>query len=75
MTALSTPLKRLFHDHPASVNESYGQHMQFALGFAFWLMVAAGAALLQALVPALCQPTASRILTRLHGRIARRHAH
>lgn len=68
-------LGRLFLEHPASVDESYLQHMRFALGFAFWLMVAAGAALLHALVPALCETTASRILKRLHARIMNRHAH
>ena len=63
----------LFLDHPASVNESYFGHMRFALGFAFWLGVAALAALVHALVPALCETTASRILKRLHARIENRH--
>ncbi|MFZ5965263.1 DUF6356 family protein [Thalassococcus sp. BH17M4-6] len=73
-TTLTAPLSRLFRDHPAKVGESYLQHMFFALGFAFWLAVAAGAALVHALIPALCETTASRILCRLHGRITRRHA-
>lgn len=71
----SSALGRLFLDHPATVNESYFQHMRFAFGFAFWLAVAAGAALIHALIPALCETTASRILRRLHDRITRRHAH
>lgn len=63
----------LFLDHPARVHETYFGHMRFALGFAFWLGVAGLAALVHAFVPALCETTASRILTRLHGRITARH--
>lgn len=63
----------LFTDHPASVNETYFGHMRFAFGFAFWLAVAALAALAHAIIPALCETTASRILTQLSGRIAKRH--
>lgn len=64
---------RLFTVHPATVNETYFGHMRFALGFAFWLTVAAGAALLHALIPACCETTASRILTRLTDRMVARH--
>ena len=67
------PIAALFTAHPATVNETYFGHMRFALGFAFWLAVAAGAALVHALVPALCETTASRILKRLHARIMARH--
>lgn len=68
-----SPLHALFLDHPATVNETFFQHMRFALGFSFWLGVAALAALTHAFVPALCETTASRILKRLHGRIESRH--
>ena len=68
-----SPLSALFLDHPSSVNETYLQHMRFAFGFAFWLAVAAGAALVHAIVPAACETTASRILKRLHARIESRH--
>ncbi len=64
---------KLFMDHPASVNESYLEHMRFALGFAFWLVVAAGAALLHAVIPALCETTASRILKALVSKMEARH--
>ena len=78
MSDTSTPpaatlLGRLFLDHPATVDETYFGHMRFALGFGFWLAVAAGAALVHALVPALCETTASRIVKRLHARIMARH--
>ena len=76
MSDASTPrsaFAALFTDHPATVNETYLEHMRFAFGFSFWLAVAAGAALVHALIPALCETTASRILKRLHARIMARH--
>ena len=66
-------INRLFIEHPASVEESYFQHMRFALSFAFWLVIAGGAALIHAVVPALCATTASRILGRLTAKIKARH--
>ena len=68
-----TLISNLFLDHPASVDETYFQHMRFALGFSFWLGLAAVAALIHAAVPAACETTASRILKRLHARIESRH--
>ena len=68
-----TLFSSLFLDHPATVDETYFQHMRFAFGFAFWLGAAAFAALVHALIPAFCETTASRILKRLHVRIESRH--
>lgn len=73
--AKSNAFAAVFLDHPASVDETYLQHMRFAFTFAFWLGLAAAAALVHAIIPALCETTASRILKRLHTRIANRHAH
>lgn len=79
MTQISDPersrgglLSALFFDHPASVEESYLEHMRFAAGFAFWLALAAGAAAVHAVIPALCETTASRIVRRLYARIENR---
>lgn len=69
----NTLFARVFLDHPAQVNETYFGHMRFAVGFAFWLGVAAFAALVHAVIPTLCETTASRILKRLHTKIADRH--
>ena len=63
----------VFLDHPATVNETYFQHMRFALGFAFWLVVAGLAALTHAIIPAACETTASRILRRLVAKMDARH--
>lgn len=57
-----------FTAHPASVDESYGEHFLFALRFSGLLFAAAGAALVHALLPFACQKTASRIVARLHAR-------
>lgn len=78
MTDITPParpslLDRWFLTHPATVNETYFQHMRFALGFAFWLVTAGLAALVHAVFPALCETTASRILAKLSARIAARH--
>ncbi len=66
-------LARLFTDHPQSVGESYFQHMGVAGYFCFWLAVAAGAALVHALIPAACETTASRIVKKLYARMEARH--
>lgn len=59
--------RTLFLHHPNSVGESYFGHMRFALGFSARLLVAAMAALAHALIPALCQTTASRIVRGLEA--------
>ena len=67
-------IRQLFLEHPGKVDETYFEHMRFAFGFAFWLIAAGLAALVHALIPALCETTASRIVRRLHDRITRRAA-
>ncbi|MGB1033705.1 MAG: DUF6356 family protein [Paracoccaceae bacterium] len=52
---------RAFRTHPASVGESYFGHMAFALRFSGRLMMAGAAALVHAVIPPLCETTASRI--------------
>lgn len=61
-------LRHLFLDHPRHVGESYFGHMRFALGFAGALAVAAMAAVVHAVVPALCEHTASGIVRDLESR-------
>ena len=67
-----TVLIRMFNDHPRSVGESYFQHLLFALWFASQLALAAGAALIHALLPFTFQKTASGIIQKLHARINNR---
>lgn len=78
MTDLTPPTRqslidRWFRAHPATVDETYFQHLRFALGFAVWLIVAGFAALAHALVPAVCETTAGRIIGKLHDRMGARH--
>jgi hypothetical protein len=65
-------LHRLFLSHPESVEESYGEHFAFALGFAARLFGAGLAALVHALIPCLFETTASRMIREMHARIASR---
>lgn len=65
-------IARLFTDHPAHVNESYLQHAVAASGFAATLFAAGFAALVHALVPALFEKTASRMVAQLHDRLQTR---
>ena len=73
---MQATLHRLFVSHPQAVDESYGEHFLFALGFAARLFGAGCAALVHAIIPCLFETTASRMIRDLHDRIANRaHAH
>jgi len=67
-------IKGLFTSHPASVGETYGEHMRVALSFAAPLAKAAGAALVHAFLPFLFTTTASLTVKRLYDRMTRRCA-
>ncbi|MZR30829.1 DUF6356 family protein [Sneathiella litorea] len=62
-------LQHLFTDHPASVNESYFEHMEMSATFAFWLFAAGVCASVHAIFPFLFEKTGSRIITKLHSRM------
>jgi len=62
-------IRRLFLDHPATVNESYWQHMGQAAGFGWAMLRGSLACFVHALVPALCVRTGSRIIGGLHHRM------
>jgi Family of unknown function (DUF6356) len=68
-------LQKLLFTHPQSVGESYFAHQRVALTICFTLFGAALAALVHALIPALCERTASRTIAGLHQRIAGRGTH
>ncbi len=59
-------IKRLFVDHPRSVDESYGQHFGFAARFGIAMIRGGLAALVHAIIPALCTTTGSRTIERLN---------
>jgi len=58
--------RRIFTAHPASVDESYGEHLKVASHFAYELATAAAACAVHALVPAACTRTASSKVIALH---------
>ncbi len=62
-------LKALFYDHPASVDETYGEHFAVAGGFAWRLMGASLVCFAHAVFPFLFVNTASQIVRELHGRM------
>lgn len=63
-------MKRFLTEHPATVGETYGQHLGRALRSAVSLAGAAIACVVHALLPALFVTTASRTITRLNDEIA-----
>lgn len=67
-------LDRIFLAHPRTVDESYLEHCGFALSISSRLLLAGTAALLHAIVPCLCQTTASRIVLAMNADIVARRA-
>lgn len=62
-------LFQLFRAHPASVGESYFQHMAASFSFAAPMLLASFAALIHGLFPFLFVKTGSSIVSRLHDRM------
>lgn len=67
-------LRALFCAHPRSVGETYGEHFGVALSYSGRLFLAACAALVHALLPFLCETTASRAVKRMHADMTARTA-
>lgn len=63
-------LKSLFTDHPASVDETYVQHLTHAGGFGLRMAGAGFACLVHALLPFLFVKTGSAAIADLHDRMA-----
>ncbi len=71
-----TRLATLFTTHPASVGETYGEHLATASGFGFRMIGAGLACLLHGLLPWTFTSTGSRAIRELHERMVshrRRH--
>lgn len=62
-------LRSLFTDHPASVDETYGEHMVVAGSFGCRLLLASMACFVHAVFPWLFEKTGSSIITELHDRM------
>jgi hypothetical protein len=59
-------LRELFIDHPASVDESYLEHMGVASGFGTKLLFAGCVCMVHAIIPGLFKTTGSRIIAELY---------
>jgi len=62
-------LKRTFTDHPASVGETYGEHLAMASGFGVAMILGGLACLVHGLLPFLFVKTGSRTIDGLHHRM------
>jgi hypothetical protein len=60
---------RRFTDHPASVNETYFQHLAMAFGFGGRMLIGAFACLVHGLFPWLCRTRGSDAIRTLHHRM------
>lgn len=67
-------LRRLFTDHPASVGETYFQHLCVACWFSMRLILGGIAVLLHAFLPFAFRRTGSECITELYSRmVTNRH--
>jgi hypothetical protein len=67
-------LDRVFLAHPRTVDENYREHCAFAFRISLRLLLAGSAALVHAVVPCLCETTASRIVLAMNSDIVSRRA-
>jgi enhancing lycopene biosynthesis protein 2 len=67
-------LRQLFTEHPASVNETYGQHFANAMGFGLRMIAGGFVCIVHALIPGVFCKTASGTIGELHDRmVVNRH--
>lgn len=67
-------IRRLFLDHPRSVDESYVAHARVAFRVGGTMIAAGAACLVHGIVPALFTRTGSTTIRRLHARLGTRQA-
>ncbi|MGI9372166.1 MAG: DUF6356 family protein [Hyphomicrobiales bacterium] len=62
----------LFTDHPASVDETYGEHFVFATSTGLKLLGAGAAAVIHGVLPFMFETTASDMMKKLHSDLSSR---
>lgn len=67
-------IARAFTEHPATVGESYLEHLRAALGFSATMIAAAACCAVHAFLPFLFQKTGSTTIDELHRRMLRQRA-
>lgn len=60
------PITKLFTEHPASVGETYGEHLAMATGFGTRMILGGLACLLHGIFPFLFVKTGSKQIATLH---------
>lgn len=66
---MSAMLKRAFTEHPASVGETYFQHLGAALGFGARMIAGGLACMIHGAFPFLFKTTGRRCIEELHSRM------
>ena len=67
---LQAPMAKLsFNEHPASVGETYCEHMTAAFGFGGRMLLGGLACIVHGLLPFVCTSTGSRTIALLHDRM------
>jgi hypothetical protein len=66
-------ITRLFTAHPEAVGESYTEHFAVASGFGLRMVLAGLACMVHAVLPFAFVTTGSRMIRKLHDRMANRH--
>ena len=62
-------LRKAFTEHPASVGESYFEHMTHASGFGLRMIAGGIACFIHGIFPFLCIKTGNRQIATLHNRM------
>lgn len=62
-------MKRFFTEHPASVGETYGEHLVFAVRLGSRMVAGGVACILHGFLPELCKTTGSRTIRALALRL------
>ncbi len=60
--------RKVFLDHPQSVDETYFEHAAFAGRFALTLFAAGFCALVHAVIPSAFEKTASRMIAQMYAK-------
>lgn len=63
-------LRNPFTAHPATVSETYTEHLRFASTTGFWMILGGFACILHGLLPFTCTTVGSRTIRRLYDRLS-----
>ncbi len=73
-TWVNCGMMKFFSEHPASVGETYFEHLLCATGFSIRMIIGGIACFIHALLPFLFVKTASKYITELHEQMVRKRS-